>query len=190
MKTLFTFALALSISLCSFASPIKDSLSNRSGVSYSYQKVKITLLRGIGKVKISVLDEKGMNLFTDYIKINDDVVYPLDMSNVPEGKYLIKISNKEEASEHWVEIKEKGLALQKTVASIEVIDDQQVKVSVKGIREDMTLRMFNSDHRLLSKEEIKGKRSFSKKFTLQNLHSDNIYFTLTDNNGHHQIITR
>lgn len=189
MKTLFTFALALVISLSSFASPTEDSLSSKSGVSYSYQKVKVTLLKGIGRVKISVVDEKGMNLFTDYIKINDDVVYPINMSNVPEGKYLIKISNKEEALEHWVEIKEKELTIPKAVASIEVLDDQQVKVSVKDIRENMTLRMFNSDHRLLVKEEINGKRSYTKKYKLQNLSADKVYFTLTDTKGHQQYIT-
>jgi len=190
MKTLFTFALALSINIMSFASPTKESLATRSGVSYSYQTVKITLLNGIGKVKISVLDAKGMNLFTDYIKIKEDVVYPINMSNVPDGKYLIRISNKEEVSEHWVDIKAKELTYQAADAAIEVIDDQKIKVLVKGITGEMTLKMFNSDHRLLVKDKIKGKRSYSKNYKLENLSVDNVYFTLTDSKGHQQFIHR
>ena len=190
MKTLFIFALAMSINLFSFASPTHNSLAKNSGVSYSYQKVKVTLLNGIGKVKISILDEKGMSLFTDFIKVNDDVVYPINMSNVPAGKYLVRISNKQEVTEHWVDIKPKEMISQKPDAVLDVIDDTHIKVSLKGISEDMTLKMFNSDHRLLVKEEIKGKNSFSKKYNLQNLTSDKVYFTLTDKKGQQQFINQ
>jgi len=188
MKTLFTFALALSINLFAFAYPVNDQLSKSSGVSYSYQKVKITLLKGIGKVKISVLDEKGMSLYTDFIKVNEDVVYPINMSQVPEGKYLVRISNKTEVTESWVDIKAKEIISEKTEATIKQIDSRQIKVSVKSLDEDMILKMFNSDNRLLAKEEIKGKRSFNKKYKLKNLSTDDVYFTLTDKKGHYQII--
>jgi len=163
MKTLFTFALALSINLFSFGSYATDQLSQNSGVSYSYQKVKVTLLKGIGKVRISVHDERGMNLFTDFIKINEDVVYPINMTQLPAGKYLVRISNKTETIENWVDIRPREKTSPKANATVKVMDDHKVKVKIKGTGDDMILKMFNKDHRLLVKEEIKETRSFSKK---------------------------
>lgn len=190
MKTLFTIALALSMNFFAYASPENDQLAKNSGVSCRYQKVKITLLNGIGKVRISILDEKGMSLFTDFIKVKEDVVYPIDMANVPTGKYLIRISNKKESSEHWVDIKPKEITSPIIEAAVEVIDDQKLKVSVRGINEDLTLKMYNIDHRLLLKEDIKTRRSFSKRIKLQNLRPEHVYFTLTDEKGNQHYINR
>ena len=188
MKTLITFAMVLSINLYSYAAPVNELLSKNSGVSYSYQKVKVTLLNGIGKVKISVHDENGMSLFTDFIKVKESVVYPINMADVPAGKYLVRISNKMESTEHWVDIKPKKVTTHKVDAAIKTINDEQIKLMVRFQDENMTLKMYSNSHRLLLKENIKGNKSFSKKYNLQNLTADKVYFTLTDNKGNLQYI--
>jgi len=108
MKTLFTFALAFSLQLASFAISPNDQLAAHTRIGARHQKISITLLKGIGKVKIAILDEKGMNLYTDYIKINENVVYPINMENLPSGNYLVKISNKEGDIEKWVSLSHKA----------------------------------------------------------------------------------
>jgi len=190
MKTLFTFALALSINIATLAVSPNEQLTAHSRVACTHQKISITLLKGIGKVKISVLDDKGMNLYTDFIKINQNVVYPINMENLPAGKYLVKISNKDGDIEKWVEVNPKPTEKNERKVALKVIDRDKVQVKIRDISEDLTLKMFSDEHRLLFKEEIKGQKTFNKKFSLQSIPSDKVYFTLNDKKGNHQIISQ
>jgi hypothetical protein len=190
MKTLFTFAVALSIQLATFAMSPSDQLAAHSRVSVSDQKISITLLKGIGKVKISVLDEKGMNLYTDFIKITNNAVYPINMENLPEGNYQVKISNKEGDIIKWVNVSPSVEKTNMGAASLKVIDQSQVQVTIKDTPEDLTLKIFTDSHRLLLKEEIQSGDSLNKKYNLQNISSDKVYFTLSDKNGGYRIISQ
>ena len=105
MKTLFTFALAFSICFSILASPKSDTLGTLTGVSYSYQKVKVTLLDGAGRVKVSIYDDWGNKIHGALIEVSDNIVYPIDMSQMPSGKYTVRISNKSGKVDQSIEVK-------------------------------------------------------------------------------------
>ena len=75
-------------------------------------------------------------------------------------------------------------------ASLKVIDQSQVQVTIKDTPEDLTLKIFTDSHRLLLKEEIQSGDSLNKKYNLQNISSDKVYFTLSDKNGGYRIISQ
>lgn len=108
MNTLLAITIAMSLNLAVFAAhdtlPENNMLATYSGISYRYQKVKVTLMEGIGKVRIAVLDEKGVTLHTDIIKVKENVVYPINMSAMPIGRYTIRITNKDGGIDHPVDI--------------------------------------------------------------------------------------
>jgi len=189
MKTLFTFAIALSIQLAAFAMNPIDPLAAHLRISTSDQKVSITLLKGIGKIKISVLDEKGRSLYTDFIKISDNVVYPINLENLPHGKYQVKISNKEGEIDQWVVVRPALKKNQEEAAVLKVIDQSQVQVTIKGTTEDLVLRMFSDNHRLLLKEDILSGNTLNKKYRLQNIDTDKVYFTLSGKKRGYQILS-
>ena len=108
MKTLFTFALTMSLCFSLFAVPSNDALRSLSGVAYSYHKVKITLMEGAGKVKVSIIDENGIKVHSESIEVTDNIVYPLDMSLMPHGKYTVRITNKGGKVDRVIEVKSKS----------------------------------------------------------------------------------
>jgi hypothetical protein len=105
MKPLFTFAMVMAMVFQGYAASNNDHLTQLSGVSYSNQRVKVTLLEGAGKVKISILDENGVKVHGDFVEVTDSIVYPINMSSMPAGKYKVRLATKEGKIDHTVEIK-------------------------------------------------------------------------------------
>jgi len=102
MKILFTIALSLSLSLTGFALP-KNHLAELSGVTYGYEKAKVILLEGSGKVKLTILDAKGSQLYQQNVTVKESLTLPLDLKNLPTGQYVIRIENKEGVVEHVIQ---------------------------------------------------------------------------------------
>jgi len=70
--------------------------------------VKVTLLEGAGKVKISIYDHRGEKVNSQMIEVTEDIIYPIDMSQMPEGKYTLRLTSKRIGKvEQSVEVKRK-----------------------------------------------------------------------------------
>ncbi|HSJ69787.1 MAG TPA: hypothetical protein VK921_19055 [Anditalea sp.] len=187
MKTLLTFALAMSMFLTGFAEPTNE-LAALSNVSIHDQKAKITLLEGIGRVKVFVKDTKGKTLYCTSYKVSEDVIMPFNLEELPAGKYVIRIQTKDSSIDYDVETTAKKAKDYGFKAHVKALDDRFVKVSLYEMLEKggVTVKVFDSGNRLLMKEHVDG-GTFARKYEFKNLSTNGLYFIISDKKGHSQI---
>jgi hypothetical protein len=187
MKILFTIALALSISLSSFAGP-NSKLSQLSGVSYAYDKAKITLLEGAGKVKVSLLDHTGKKLYSQAVNVKENLTIPLDLAQVPYGTYIVRIENKDGKIDRVIETKKKPAKKSSFRAILKGSNhDNSIKLSVYEMEEPgMTLRVMDNQNKVLHKEIIEEGEPFVRRYLLSHIDKSQVYISLTDKKGNRQ----
>jgi len=188
MKTLFTFALAMSMYLTGLAEPTNE-LSMLSSVTVNDQKVKVTLLEGIGRVKVSFKNEKGSTLYCVTYKVSENVIMPFNLESLPAGKYSIRIQTKDSSIDYDIE----NMAKEEIIhygfkADVRNIKNQYVKVSVYEQETEgaLMVKIYDRNNRLLFKEAIEG-GPFARKYSFKHLQNMGLYFTITDKNGYYQI---
>lgn len=64
-------------------------------------------MKGAGKIKVSILDDRGNKVHIEAITVSGNIVYPLDMSHLPAGKYTVRIINIKGKVEPGIEVKSK-----------------------------------------------------------------------------------
>jgi len=187
MKTLLTFALAMSMFLTAFAEPTNE-LAALSSVSFNAQNAKVTLLEGIGRVKISVKDANGLTLSCHSYKIRENVVLPINLESMPAGKYVIRIETKDSKIDYDVETTAKKANEYGFKANVKPLGDRFVKVSVYEMQEegDLTIKVYDKSHHLVFKEVLTG-GPFARKYEFKNLYTKGLYFTISDKKGNSQI---
>lgn len=189
MKTLFTFALAMSMFLTSFAEPTNE-LAALSSVSMKDQKAKITLMEGLGRVKVYVRNTNGKTLYSTSYKVSETVVMPFNLERLPVGKYVIRIQTKDSLIDYDVETiaKEEMPEEHGFKANVKALGDRFVKVSLYEMYEEggVTVKVFDKTHRLIFKEEVDG-GPFARKYEFKNLVNKGLYFTITDKKGNSKI---
>ncbi|KEO72426.1 DUF3244 domain-containing protein [Anditalea andensis] len=184
MKTLLTFAVAMGITLSSFAGP-KNELATMSSISLKEQKAKITLMEGLGRVKILIKDEKGSTIYFTSHKVKENVVLPINLEELPAGKYTIQIKSKDSSIEYPIETIAKKKNKASFKANVKTLGDKFVKVSLYEMIEDgpVTVKVYDKSHRLLLKEYVEG-GVFARKYEFNHIAIQGLYFTLTDKNGY------
>jgi hypothetical protein len=187
MKTLFTFALAMSMYLTGIAEPTNE-LSMLSRVSFNEQHVKVTLLEGIGRVKVSVKNEKGSTLYCISKKVTENMIMPINLESLPAGKYSIRIQTKESSIDYDVETTAKEVKDYGFKAHVKNINNQYVNVYVYEKLEEgpIKVKIYDRHNRLLHREDVEG-GEFARKYTFKNLHHSGMYFSLTDKKGNNQV---
>jgi len=187
MKTLFTFALAMSMYLTGLAEPT-NKLATLSSVSFNDQHVQVTLLEGIGRVRISVRNENGVTLYYISHKVSENVMMPFNLEALPAGKYSIRIKTKESSIDYDVETKAKEVSADGFKAYVQNINNKFVKVSVYEKLEEgpIMVKIFDRNNRLLYKEAV-GEGVFARKYFFKDLQKEGVYFSLTDKKGYNRI---
>jgi len=188
MKTLFIFALAISMSLTGFADPTNE-LAALSSMSFTEQKVKLTLLEGMKWARISVKDAKGKTLYNTSVKVTRKTVVPINLEALPLGKYVIRIQTKNSSIDYDVfttakkEI-EKDFGFK---AIVKTFDDRFVKVSLYELQEEgmVTIRIFDKYNRLLFKDKVEG-GPFAKKYEFKHISPKGLYMTISVKKGQGQ----
>lgn len=185
MKTLFTILLAMSMFLEGFAA--SNDLAALSSVTSEHQSAKIHLLEGAGKVKISVLNHKGLVLHCRSLKVKQNLVLPINLSSLPVGTYTIKIESRESKVEYDIvtSIKEeKGAEIFN--ASVKAMGPRYVKVAVnEDNAKGTTVKIYGNNNRLLFKEHVPS-GPFARRYELKQFNSNEVYFSLTDKKGEEQ----
>lgn len=189
MKTILTFVMAMSMCLLGFAEPTIE-LAALSKVSINDQKAKITLLEGIGRVKVFVKDTKGKILYCTSYKVSETVVMPFNLEGLPVGKYVIRIQTKDSSIDYDVETIAKKTREFGFKANVKALDDRNVKVSLYEMFDegDIMVRIYDSRHRLLHQEKVSG-GPFARKYEFKDIATKGLYFSITDKKGYNQIYT-
>ncbi len=193
MKTLFTFALAGLLATSSFASVENEDLMELSNVQAKYKKINVLLKDGIGKARVSILDESGKLLHRRNVQVkNGDIVLPYDLTELPCASYQVKISTEEEEVSYSVETFEK---LKKSheyplMAYGSMVDDQTINLAVIGLNKpgvDVKIKT-EKGNKTLYQEMINQPEGFKKDFKLEGVTPSEVYFEVSDSQGRTRII--
>ena len=193
MKTLFTIALALALGAGVYAAPGNENPTPVSSVRYKAEKVQVFLANGEGKVKLTLLDARGMQVFRKFIKVKSDVHLPLDLSKMPEGEYSLVLekdyfSSAPEKTFHTFHHK-KAVQEYPLVAFGKTVDEHAVKLSVVGLEEPgLNVRIEDSSGKLIYREKIDVSQGFTKVYRFPNLKTEGLSFTISDNKARSKVL--
>lgn len=186
MKTLLTLALALSLGANSFANPEKESITALSNVNTKEQTVKVFLNEGLGKVKLSILNDSGKKLFQHTLKVKENLMVPYDLSNLPDGEYFVMIESKEgEMEDKAVYTVENKTPIELPLAAYgKSIDQNSFKLSVVGLEQPgVDVRIWHNNGKAIFTENISQEEGFTKVYHLENLNVKDVSVQLTDAKG-------
>ncbi|MFT4856359.1 MAG: hypothetical protein ACI8YP_002710 [Algoriphagus sp.] len=192
MKTLFTFALAGLFATSSFAANENEDLMALSSVNARFQKVNVLLREGIGKAKIAIMDEDGKILHQRKVRVQEDVMVPYSLDDLPVGEYQVMISTVDEEVVYTVETSERfpGIVSYPLMAYGKLVDDHTINLAVIGLNEpgvDVKIRMERGD-KIIYQEKIDQSEGFRKDFILNGIDPSEVYFELKDALGRTRII--
>ena len=188
MKTLFTFAIASALTFSSLAANASDDLKANSEVKANFKKVNVLLKEGVGDAKVAILDPSGKKLHQRKVHVEGkDVILPYNLNELPCGEYTVQILTEDEKVEYTVATFEKPTKAVETplVAFAEEVDGNAINLTVVGLEEpgvEVTLKYAESG-RVIVKEDIFQPEGFQKKYILQGMSPDDVYFELKDAKG-------
>jgi hypothetical protein len=192
MKTLFTFALAGLLATSSFAAHENEDLMALSSVSSNYQKVNVHLKDGVGKAKISIMDKNGKLLHQRKVKVQENLLVPYNLNNLPAGEYKVRISTEDDEVVYTVETTERApeKISYPLMAYGKLVNDDTINLAVIGLSEpgvDVAIRMEKGG-KIIHQEKIDQAEGFRKDFILKGVSPSEVYFELKDAQGRTRVI--
>lgn len=186
MNTLMTILLALAIQLGTFVSPNEKPLAEVTMVESLNQKFNVHLLEGVGRVHISILNQKGKLVDITTFKIDGPTVIPFNISGLPEGNYTLKIETKLE--EIAFEVSSKKPLEKKLLAYANVKNDNTANLKVAGIENPgIKVTFYDQSHRRITTDQVDVAGGFSKDYILKNRKLKEVYMEVKDQNGKSKI---
>jgi cell division protein YceG involved in septum cleavage len=188
MKSLFTVALASVLSFGAFSAQASEDLRELSAVNTNYKKVTITLKEGIGAAKVSILTPEGRILSSRKVNVHDSILrLPYDLTNLPAGKYQVKIATSQDEVSYTVETANQPIPTSDLplMAYGKSLDHNTVRLAVFGLMEPgVQVKIFASESgRLIHEENIDQPEGFIKNFSFAQMSSDEIYMVVSDAEG-------
>lgn len=183
MKMLLISALTLGISILSYASP-KETLMELTTVRAKYEKVRVTFKQPIEKVFISILDNDGKLVIKRRYKIKEPITVPYDLSELPSGKYQIKIETDDDIARYDIKTEERKVVEKPLVAYGKFKDRNTVTLLVAGLEKPgVTVEIYNESNQKINSERLEVKEGFSRDYKFIHQKPDNIYFKIKDAQG-------
>jgi hypothetical protein len=135
-----------------------------------------------GTVKVSILDAKHDEVFTETFHNIENFVRPYNFSSLQEGEYTIEVSNNDGKQIEHVTYRKGNLQRLAHLARVEGSSDKYIlSLSNKG-QDQISVKIYNESNTLLYSqlETISG--DFAKIYCLNNV-SGQLSFEITDKNG-------
>ncbi|MFC5623378.1 hypothetical protein [Algoriphagus winogradskyi] len=188
MKTLFTVALASTLSFGSFVANASEDLRALSAVNSNYKKINVTLNEGVGKAKITILSTDGKVLNNRNVRVKgENLMVPYNMENMPAGDYQVKIVTEEEEVTYTVETFEKPTpdSALPLMASGKLIDNNTVSLSVFGLNEPgVEVEIISSESgKVIYTEQISQEEGFKKDYSFSKFNAKDVHVRVTDSKG-------
>ncbi len=187
MKTLLTFALALSLGASTFANTEKESIAALSNVKVHDQKVNVSFQEGLGKVKLSILNESGQKLHQQTFKVKENLMMPYDLSNLPEGEYyfMIESKNGEEDDKAVYTVTSKAAPEELPLMAYgKALDKTSFRLAVVGLEQPgVDVRIWHNNGKVIFTENINQEEGFSKVYHVDNMTVKDVSVQVTDAKG-------
>ncbi|MGY6557853.1 MAG: T9SS type A sorting domain-containing protein [Nitritalea sp.] len=164
----------------------KERLEEMAKVRPVDKKVQVYLAEGLGDVAIRVENLDGQRVFSTRMQVNEVTKLPLNLQNLPDGEYLVKIRSANQEIVERVELGKRPMnnfsflsakAVLETpfalVLDMVVENEEPLKVTVK----DFEGREFDS-------EFVTRAGRFQKRVVTANqAKATDFYFEIKDSNG-------
>ncbi|MCC5936710.1 MAG: hypothetical protein JJU34_05470 [Lunatimonas sp.] len=185
MKTLITLFLAISVSTMSFANPIfpEKKLEEVAVLEFKDQRFNLIIKEAVGKVTVSIYNEKGKMIDKVSFRANEPVSVPFNLTQIPEGEYRVHVSSKEDAVTFPVTSK-KPLE-KKLFAYAKATGNKLITLTVFGIEKPGTEVTFydSRTQRKINFDYVEEYAGFSRDYRLADTTVDKVYMEVKDANG-------
>ena len=184
-KFITTFALVASLGFASFSFAANENLAALSEVKSANNKVKVTLREGLGKVRVAVLDSKGKYMHQQTVFVKNDVILPIDLSQLPVGEYHVMIENAKDGDRTFTTIETKTPpSAYPLMAYRKHIDDNSFKLTVIGLDQPgVNVEILDRQGKKIYGESINEPEAFTKVYHLANLKNDEVSVRVVDSKG-------
>ncbi|PSL07439.1 DUF3244 domain-containing protein [Cecembia rubra] len=188
MKKILTMALIATLGMSGMAFAANESVEALTEVSNSNNRIKVILKEGLGKVNLVVSDLEGKKLHQQTIFVKNDVMVPYNLSELPVGKYQLKVESASKGLNSDVAIYEVERKLTKEelplMAYRKDLDQDSFKLTVIGLEEPgVTVELKDKRGNMIFEEKIMEKGAFSKIYSMKNMKADEVSVHVTDFRG-------
>lgn len=181
---LITFIAAVGISFSSILQPPADKgLSEITSIEAQDQSFNLTIKEAVGKVWVSIFDEKGKLIVRKMVKADEPVKVPYNLSQLPAGDYSVKVANKVETVSF--DITTKRAVEKKLLAFAKKLDNHTVQVKVIGLEKPGVKVAFfeEATHRKISSDYVTEPAGFARNYKFVKLNLEEVYIEITDLDG-------
>ena len=123
-----------------------------------------------GKVKVSIIDEKGDNVFAETMKKMDGFMRPYNFDGLPEGQYTIKVED--ENGKTVEKINYKSGRVEKLIGIHKLAGENKYMLSISSPKpEDVFIYIFDDKGNLIYNEIQSIKGDFAQVYNLMEIKS-------------------
>jgi len=125
----------------------------------------------MGRVKISIIDEKGSMIFNETLNKVDGFIRPYNFDGLPEGQYTVRVEDENGKTVEKVNYKEGKV---EKLIHIQKLSNEENKYLVSIVspkQEDVFIYIFDVDGNLIYNEIQSIKGEFAQVYNLQEVKS-------------------
>lgn len=184
---IITLIAAVGISFASIDLHTGKGLAEITVIETQDQSFNLTIKEAVGKVWVTILDEKGKLVDRTLVKADEAVRVPYNLSKLPAGNYTVNVASKVETV--TFDITTKKPVEKKLLAYAKVLNNQTVRVKVVGIEKPGVKVVFFEErtHRKVASDFVKEPAGFARNYRLAKINLDEVYMEVTDALGRKKV---
>ncbi|MEP0714189.1 MAG: hypothetical protein ABJC55_19895, partial [Algoriphagus sp.] len=146
------------------------------------------LNEGLGKARISILDENGKHLKSTNVQVKgENLMVPFNMQSLPAGDYQVKIATEQEEVTYEVVTTDFSAPLTSAplMAYTTTVDENTVSLLVVGLEKPgVEVEVFwKESNQLLYRDQIDEVGGFRKAYSFGKKELKDLYFKVSDAQG-------
>lgn len=137
-------------------------------------------------VKVSIMNESGMIVFSEVIKDVDGFVRPYDLSNIPAGAYTIQVADRNATHEEKISV---GITPKANLANLYRVKGEEGKYLLtipSKESKDITVRIL-ADDQVIHNEVVAISSDFARIYNLTKVKGD-VTFEVKDQKGNITVV--
>ncbi|MDN3668702.1 hypothetical protein QWY93_05105 [Echinicola jeungdonensis] len=185
MKTLFTSALLLlGLVIIVAANPVEKNLKSFTTVETSHKHVYVHFSDAVGKVFVSIYDNKNNLVVKGNYEIKEPTIIPYNLSELRHGNYRVRVKKGGEEAIYRVTTKSVESTKLPMVAYGKVKDRYTINIMVLGIEEPGTqVDIFDNDNCRIGSDWVNVSEGFTRDYHFKHIEARDIYFRIKDSQG-------
>lgn len=183
MKKIGFVALLITVMSSAFASDKGDIvvLSDSSAVFRVYYSKP-----NVSKVRVSIRNEKGQQVFTETIKNKEGFVRPYNMKELPTGTYTIEVEDGDEKRTYSYTYREESFRTTSSslIVSVKKLDDARFLLALgNASNEEVKIRIYDNNNEVIYSATELVANQFAQLYNLKSVDTDRLTFKIFNKAG-------